>query len=51
MTSLLTMLFADYRFDEADGIVFNWNPLFWGRGPEKFSYTRRSLQDVILKQM
>ncbi|KAH8886011.1 hypothetical protein GQ53DRAFT_750843 [Thozetella sp. PMI_491] len=51
MVSLYTMLFADNRFDEEDSIVFNWNPLFWGLGPEKFSYTRLSLQQAILKDM
>ncbi|KAF4462881.1 linalool dehydratase-isomerase precursor [Fusarium albosuccineum] len=27
------------------------NPLFWGMGPEKFSYTRQSLQAAILREM
>jgi hypothetical protein len=51
MVSLFTMLFDDHRYNEPDGIVLDWNPLFWGMGPEKFTYTRTSLQDVILKQM
>jgi len=51
MVSLYTMLFADNSFDQKDSIVFNWNPMFWGFGPEKFSYTRLSLQEAILKQM
>lgn len=51
MVSLYSMLFGDNSFDEPDAIVFNWDPMFWGFGPEKFSYTRSSLQDAILKEM
>ncbi|KAJ4360046.1 uncharacterized protein N0V89_000605 [Didymosphaeria variabile] len=51
MISLYTMLFADDRFDKDDSIVFDWNPMFWGMGPEKFSYTRRSLQQAIVNEM
>ncbi|KAJ4291739.1 hypothetical protein N0V90_009634 [Kalmusia sp. IMI 367209] len=51
MVSLYTMLFADDRFDKEDSIVFDWNPMFWGMGPEKFSYTRRSLQQAIIDEM
>jgi hypothetical protein len=51
MVSLYTMLFNDHRFDEPDSIVFNWDPLFWGMGPEKFSYSRLKLQDAYLKEM
>ena len=51
MVSLYTMLFADDEFDQKDSILFDWNPLFWGMGPEKFGYTRLSLQEAILKEM
>lgn len=51
MVSLYTMLFADDAFDKDDSIVFNWNPLFWGFGPERFSYTRLTLQKTILAEM
>jgi hypothetical protein len=51
MISLYTMLFADDRFDQEDSIVFDWNPMFWGMGPEKFGYTRKSLQQAILDEM
>lgn len=51
MVSLYSMLFGDNSFDEPDAIVFNWDPMFWGFGPEKFSYTRSSLQDAIIKEM
>ncbi|KAF2637715.1 hypothetical protein P280DRAFT_492136 [Massarina eburnea CBS 473.64] len=51
MISLYTMLFADDRFDKEDSIVFDWNPIFWGMGPEKYSYTRLSLQDAIVQEM
>ena len=45
------MLFHDHRYDEKDSIFFDWNPVFFGMGRETYSYTRRSLQKVILKQM
>lgn len=45
------MLFADDEFDREGSIVFDWNPMFWGMGPEKFTYTRLSLQDAIIKEM
>ncbi|KAH7084604.1 hypothetical protein BKA63DRAFT_457638 [Paraphoma chrysanthemicola] len=51
MVSLYSMLFADNSFDEPDGIVFDWDPMFWGFGPEKFVYSRSSLHEVILKEM
>lgn len=51
MISLYTMLFADEKFDKEGSIVFDWNPMFWGMGPEKFTYTRLPLQDAIIKEM
>jgi hypothetical protein len=51
MVSLYSMLFNDDSFDQKDSIVFNWDPLFWGMGPESFSYTRSTLQNSILKEM
>jgi hypothetical protein len=45
------MLFNDDSYDKEGGIVFNWNPLFWGMGPESYCYTRSTLQDAILKEM
>ena len=45
------MLFAEDRYDKEDSIVFEWNPMFWGLGPEKFSYTKTKLQEIIYKQM
>lgn len=51
MVSLYSMLFNDDSFDRSDAIVFDWNPLFWGMGPERFSYTRSTLQEAILKEM
>lgn len=51
MISLYTMLFADNRFGDEDSILFDWNPMFWGMGPEKFGYTRKSLQQAILGEM
>nr|XP_036581955.1 uncharacterized protein CTRU02_08032 [Colletotrichum truncatum]KAF6790512.1 hypothetical protein CTRU02_08032 [Colletotrichum truncatum] len=51
MVSLYTMLFNDGKFDQEGSITFNWNPIFWGMGPEKFCYTRKSLQTAIFKEM
>ena len=51
MVSLYTMLFHDYRYDEKDSILFDWNPLFYGMGRETYSYTRSSLQRAILEEM
>ena len=51
MVSLYSMLFDDDHYDEKDSIVFHWNPIFWGMGPEKYSYTRKTLQATILEQM
>ncbi|KAJ7118580.1 hypothetical protein C8R43DRAFT_901417 [Mycena crocata] len=51
MVSLHAMLFDDDKYDAPDALVFEWNPIFWGMGPEKFSYTRSSLQDAIIKEM
>jgi hypothetical protein len=51
MTSLYAMLFDDDEFEQEGSIVFNWNPLFWGLGSEKFVYDNRSLARVIVRQM
>lgn len=51
MVSLYTMLFHDDRFDKPESIVFDWNPLFFGMGPERYPYTRATLQEIILKEM
>ncbi|KIW42237.1 uncharacterized protein PV06_05801 [Exophiala oligosperma] len=51
MTSLYAMLFDDDEFEKEGSLTFNWNPLFFGMGPEKFSYDNRSLQKVIFQQM
>lgn len=51
MISLYSMLFNDDRFDKEDSIVFDWNPIFWGFGPERFSYRRTTLQEAIVKEM
>jgi hypothetical protein len=44
------MLFHDHRFDKPDSIVFDWNPIFFGMGRERFTYTRSTLQEAILKE-
>lgn len=51
MVSLYAMLFDDDRFNRENALEFRWDPVFWGMGPEKFSYTRQSLQNAILKEM
>ena len=51
MVSLYSMLFADDHYDEEDSIVFDWNPMWWGMGPEKYSYNRSKLQETVLTQM
>ena len=51
MISLYTMLFNDKRYDEKDSIVFDWNPLFFGMGAERYTYDRMTLQETILKEM
>jgi hypothetical protein len=51
MISLYAMLFDDDEFEQQNSIVFHWNPLFFGLGPETFSYDRKSLQETILREM
>ncbi|RFU27562.1 hypothetical protein B7463_g8784, partial [Scytalidium lignicola] len=51
IVSLYAMLFDDHEFENEDSVVFNWNPIFYGMGPEKFSYTRKSLQQSIVDEM
>ena len=51
MVSLYSMLFDDDSFDQDGSICFNWDPVFWGLGPEQFKYSRSTLQEAILKEM
>lgn len=51
MVSLYAMLFNDDEFDKPDSLVFDWDPMFFGMGPESFKYNRSKLQQVILQQM
>lgn len=51
MISLYAMLFDDGEFEKPESMVFRWNPLFFGMGPETFSYDRQSLQEAILREM
>ncbi|KAI9729547.1 MAG: hypothetical protein M1834_006743 [Cirrosporium novae-zelandiae] len=51
MTSLYAMLFDEGEFEQEGSIVFNWNPIFWGMGPEAFRYDNRSLQGAIIAEM
>ncbi|KAF2099441.1 hypothetical protein NA57DRAFT_65513 [Rhizodiscina lignyota] len=51
MTSLYAWLFDSDEFEKPGSIVFNWDPIFWGFGPEAFKYDNRSLQRAILNEM
>ncbi|KAH8820731.1 hypothetical protein F5884DRAFT_866626 [Xylogone sp. PMI_703] len=51
MISLYAMLFDDHEFENEDSIVFHWNPVFYGMGPESFKYSRKSLQQAIIGEM
>ncbi|GIZ45999.1 hypothetical protein CKM354_000914200 [Cercospora kikuchii] len=51
MVSLHAMLFDDDKYDQPEALTFHWDPIFWGFGPEKFTYTRSSLQEAILAEM
>lgn len=51
MLAMYEMLFDSDEYEEEGSVTFHWNPMFFGFGPEKFEYSRKSLQDVILKQM
>ncbi|KAM0446046.1 hypothetical protein ACHAO4_009491 [Trichoderma viride] len=51
MTALYAMLFDDDKYEQDDSMVFNWNPVYWGFGPERYSYNRATLQEAILKEM
>lgn len=51
MVALYGMLFDSDDYEKEGSLTFNWNPIFWGLGPEKFEYSRKSIQDVILKEM
>ncbi|KAK5722848.1 hypothetical protein LTR17_014234 [Elasticomyces elasticus] len=51
MVSLYAMLFDDDEFEKEGSMVFNWDPLFFGLGPETFSYSTATLQEAIEKEM
>lgn len=51
MVSLYAMLFDDDKYNEHGALEFNWTPIFWSMGPERFIYNRTSLQGAILKEM
>lgn len=51
MCSLYAMLFDDDRHDKPGALTFDWNPIFFGLGPEKFPYSRTSLQQTIVSEM
>lgn len=51
MTSLYAMLFDDDRYEQEGALTFLYDPMFYGMGPETFSYTRSTLQDAVIKEM
>lgn len=51
MTSLHGMLFDSDAYDQRGALTFDWNPIFFGMGPEKFAYNRSSLQKAIVDEM
>ncbi|KAK1572652.1 uncharacterized protein LY79DRAFT_707471 [Colletotrichum navitas] len=51
MVSLYAMLFDDDEFEAPGALQFVWDPLFFGMGPETFSYSAQTLQDAILREM
>ena len=51
MVSLYSMLFDSDKYDGESALVFNWDPVFWGMGDEKFCYDRMGLQKIILEEM
>ncbi|KAL7905001.1 hypothetical protein GGI35DRAFT_471894 [Trichoderma velutinum] len=51
MTTLYAMLFDDDKYEQPDSLVFNWNPVYWGFGLERYSYNRATLQEAIIKEM
>ncbi|KAE8372852.1 hypothetical protein BDV26DRAFT_82392 [Aspergillus bertholletiae] len=51
MTSLYAMLFDDDEFEQPGSLSFDWDPLLWGMGPQRFEYDNGMLQQVILTEM
>ena len=51
MVSLYSMLFNSEKYDGDSALIFNWDPVFWGMGDEKYRYDRMSLQKIILQEM
>lgn len=50
MVSLYAMLFDDDEYEKPGSLTFDWDPQFWGT-PEKYQYSTKSLQDVIVREM
>ncbi|KEF59603.1 uncharacterized protein A1O9_04449 [Exophiala aquamarina CBS 119918] len=50
MVSLYAMLFDDDEYERPGSMTFDWDPQFWGT-PEKYEYSTKSLQDVIIAEM
>ena len=45
------MLFDDDTFEKKDALLFNWNPIFFGMGPESFVISRETLQVAVIGEM
>ena len=51
ITSLYAMLFDNGEFEEPDSLVFRWDPMFFGLGPETFSCDNQSPEAAITREM
>jgi hypothetical protein len=51
MVGMYSVLFDDDSYDRPGALTFLHNPIFWGMKPEKFEYSRSSLNEVIYWQM
>lgn len=51
MVSLHAMLYDSDAYDAPGALTFQWNPMFFGLGPETFRYDRASLQLAIMEEM
>jgi Linalool dehydratase/isomerase len=50
MVSLYAMLFDSDKYNEPATLTFDYNPIFYGMGPQKFEYTTSTIQSAILAE-
>ncbi|ETS74733.1 hypothetical protein PFICI_13217 [Pestalotiopsis fici W106-1] len=51
MVSLYAMLFNSDKYEREASLTFEWDPVFWGMGSQKYQYNRASLQAAIIDEM